>query len=137
MTDTAPATITVDQFIAAPPARVWRGLTDPDLLARWWVPGDIEATVGHGFHLQMPRWGAIACEVVEVEAERRLVYTFNGTWTLTWHLVPEGEGTRLILDHSGFDLDDPEQRAAFNGMGSGWREVVLPRFVRFLTGNDH
>ena len=34
-------TITVDQFIARPPERVWAALTTPELLARWWAPGDI------------------------------------------------------------------------------------------------
>jgi hypothetical protein len=54
VTEIRTATIAVDQFIAAPPEKVWRGLTDPELLARWWVPGDIAAVVGHRFHLQMP-----------------------------------------------------------------------------------
>lgn len=48
------ATISLDQFIAAPPERVWRALTEPELLAGWWVPGDIAATVGHRFALDMP-----------------------------------------------------------------------------------
>jgi hypothetical protein len=41
----------------------------------------------------MPGWGAVACEVVEVIPEQKLVYTFNETWTLTWRLVAEGTGT--------------------------------------------
>ena len=124
------ASIAVDQFIAAPPAKVWRALTDPDLLARWWAPGDIAATVGHRFHLQMPGWGAVPCEVTDVEPERRLVYSFNETWTLTWRLVPEGTGTRLLLDHSGFDLEDSRGRAAYERMGPGWREQVIPALAR-------
>jgi uncharacterized protein YndB with AHSA1/START domain len=96
------------------------------------VPGDIAAVVGHRFHLQMPGWGSIPCEVVEVEAERRFVYTFNGNWTLTWRLVAEGAGTRLFLDHSGFDLDDPQDRRAFERMGPGWRDQVLPGLARLV-----
>ncbi len=129
MTGTTTATISVDQFVAAPPARVWRALTDPQLLARWWAPGDIAPVVGHRFHLEMPGWGAIACEVVEAEPEQRLVYTFNGDWTLAWRLVPEGAGTRVFLDHSGFDLDDGRGRAAFERMGPGWRDQVLPELA--------
>ena len=48
--------ITVDQFIARPPARVWEAITTPELLAAWWVPGNIEPTVGHEFLLEMPGW---------------------------------------------------------------------------------
>jgi uncharacterized protein YndB with AHSA1/START domain len=30
-------TIHVDQFLAQPPAKVWRMLTEPDRLSRWWA----------------------------------------------------------------------------------------------------
>lgn len=55
------------------------------------------------------------------------MYRFTEQWTLAWRLVPEGTGTRLFLDHSGFDLDDPRARTAFDRMGPGWRDTVLPR----------
>lgn len=122
-------TISVDQFIAAPPAKVWRALTEPALHAKWWAPGDIAATVGHEFHLEMPGRGPIPCKVIESVAPERFVYTFNRTWTLTWRLVPEGTGTRLLLDHSGFDLTDDRERDAFDRMGLGWRSTVLPRLI--------
>jgi uncharacterized protein YndB with AHSA1/START domain len=128
-------TITVDQFVAAPPTRVWRGLTEPDQLAKWWTPGDIAATVGHHFHLQMPGWGAIPCEVLEVDEPELFVYTF-GDWTLTWRLVAEGRGTRLLLEHSGFDLDDKRARDAFDRMGPGWRETVVPRLVALVESGS-
>ncbi|MEU8421715.1 SRPBCC domain-containing protein [Micromonospora sp. NPDC048835] len=131
VTDTA--TIAVDQFIAAPPSKVWRSLTEPELLARWWVPGDVAAVVGHRFHLQMPAWGAVDCKVTEVEPERRFVHTFNEKWTLTWRLVPEGNGTRLFLDHSGFDLDDPRAQDAFARMGPGWRDKILPGLAQLAA----
>lgn len=129
-TDTA--SVSVDQFVAAPPERVWRALTEPELLAGWWVPGDIAAVVGHRFHLQMPRWGSIPCEVTVVEPPSRFVYTFNERWTLDWRVVPEGTGTRLLLEHSGFDLDDPQDRYAFEHMGPGWRDQVIPRLAEFV-----
>lgn len=131
--ETSTATISVDQFIAAPPAKVWRALTDPELHARWWAAGNIAATVGHRFELQMPGWGAIACEVLEAEPNLRFVYTFNGDWTLTWRLVAEGDGTRLFLDHSGFDLNDKRGREAFKRMGPGWRDEVLPRLAGLVS----
>jgi hypothetical protein len=48
---------------------------------------------------------------------------------LTWRLVAEGHGIRLLLEHSGFDLDDERERVAFDRMGPGWRDAVLPRLV--------
>jgi uncharacterized protein YndB with AHSA1/START domain len=129
MTSTSTRSVTIDQFVAAPPEKVWRGLTDPEMHAKWWAPGDIAPVVGHRFHLQMPHFGAIPCEVLEVVANERFVYTFNETWTLTWTLVAEGTGTRLLLEHSGFDLDNPRDREAFDRMPPGWRDVVLPRLA--------
>lgn len=126
-------TIVVDQFIARPPAKVWEAITTPALLARWWAPGDIEPTVGHAFVLEMPGWGNVPCEVLEVEPNERLVYTF-AEWTLTWKVCGEGTGTRLFLEHAGFDLDNPQHRFAFDNMGPGWRDDVLPKLASLVEG---
>ena len=130
MTTTNTDTIAIDQFVDAPPSKVWRTLTEPALHARWWVPGDIAAIVGHRFHLQMPGWGSVPCEVLEVVPEQKLVYTFNETWSLTRRLAAEGRGTRLFFEHSGFDFDRKSDRDAFNRMGPGWRDKVLPQLVQ-------
>lgn len=125
---TATETIHVDQFIARPPERVWTAITTPDGIAAWWAPGDIAPVVGHRYHLEMPGWGNVPCEVLEVEPPTRFVHTF-ADWTITWRLVPEGKGTRLFLEHAGFDLDNPQHRFAFDNMGPGWRDEVLPRLA--------
>ena len=119
--------IQLSEFIEHPPAKVWEALTTPALIAKWWAPGDIRPLVGHRFLLDMGPWGQQPCEVVAVEAHRLLVYSFaEGTLntTLTWRLEPEGDGTRLWLKHSGFDLDSPLGKAAFEGMGAGWPGVL-------------
>ncbi|GAA0430675.1 SRPBCC domain-containing protein [Actinoplanes campanulatus] len=119
--------IDLEQFIARPPAVVWRALTEPDLLARWWATGDVKPLVGHRFTLDMGAWGEQPCEVLEVQHERLLRYTFaEGTLdtTLTWRLEPEGEGTRLFLTHAGFDTTTPYGRAGLDGMGNGWPSVL-------------
>lgn len=125
-------TISVDQFFSHAPARVWRALTTPAELERWWVPGDISAEVGHTFLLEMPGWGNIACTVLEAAEPKHLTYTF-GDWTLSWRLVAEGTGTRLFLEHSGFNPDRPDHAFAFDHMGPGWRDEILPRLADFLT----
>lgn len=126
-------TIHTDQFLAHPPAKVWRMLTEPERLARWWAAGDIEPTVGHEFRLDMGGWGLVPCRVTEVEPERLLSYTF-GEWTLTWRVVAEGTGTRLFLEHAGFDLTNPDHERAFRNMSKGWPGSVFPRLMRELDG---
>ncbi len=122
-------TIALDQYIDAPPSAVWKAITTPEGIQQWWVPGNIAPTVGHEFVLEMPGWGKIGCKVLEVDAESALVYTF-ADWLLRWRLEPEGAGTRLLLEHSGFDLGKPQHRFAFENMGPGWRDVVLPRLAQ-------
>ncbi|NNC12506.1 SRPBCC domain-containing protein [Planctomonas sp. JC2975] len=125
MTDLA--TIACDQFYPYPTHAVWRALTEPELFARWWVPGDIRPIVGHRFTLDMGSWGAQPCEVTKVEPERLLVFTFaegDLNSTLSWRLEPEGSGTRLFLEHSGLDRGTPLGRQAYAGMGAGWPKVL-------------
>ncbi|MFO0596335.1 MAG: SRPBCC domain-containing protein [Myxococcaceae bacterium] len=121
------ATIKLDHFYAHPPARVWKALTDPQLHAQWWAPGDVRAVVGHRFELDMGRWGMRPCEVLAVEPERLFRYRFaTGSLdtTLTWELVPEGSGTRLRMTHEGFDLESDQGRQAHDGMKGGWPTVL-------------
>jgi uncharacterized protein YndB with AHSA1/START domain len=124
-----PATIRVDQFVAAPPATVWRLLTEPELMRLWWAEGEVAAVVGHQFTLDMPGYGKQPCKVLEVDAPHRFVYTFTAAWTLTWRLEAEGTGTRVFLEHSGFDLNDKRMADAFNRMGPGWRDAILTRLA--------
>ena len=120
-------TITCEKFLPHPPAAVWKALTDPDLHARWWAAGDIKPVVGHRFTLDMGTFGSQPCEVTEVDDQRLLAYRFaEGSLdtTITWTLHPEGEGTRLILTHAGFDLDSPIGRQAYDGMSKGWPHLL-------------
>jgi uncharacterized protein YndB with AHSA1/START domain len=99
----------------------------------WWAEGEVAAVVGHQFTLDMPGYGKQPCEVLEVDPPHRFVYTFTAAWTLTWRLEPEGSGTRVFLEHSGFDLDDKRMADAFDRMGPGWRDVVLPRLTEVVA----
>ena len=130
--------IQLEQFIPQPPARVWQALTDPTLLAQWWAAGDVRPIVGHRFTLDMGSpFGQQPCEVLAVEPERLFSYSFAPgllNTTITWRLQPEGTGTRLFLEHAGFDLDSPVGPMAFNGMGAGWPNI-LTRIEPVLTAS--
>lgn len=124
---TPPPVIRIDRFYAHRVAKVWRALTDPELHAQWWVPGDVRPVVGHRFTLDMGKWGQQACEVLAVENERLFRYRYAvGTLdtTITWELSPENGGTKLRLTHEGFNVDSPLGRAALEGMGAGWPKVM-------------
>lgn len=124
-------TITVDYDLPGPPAKVWRALTEPALLARWLMDNDIKPEVGHQFMFRSKPWGdwdgKVQCEILEVVPLERLRYSWRGgsgksaldtvvTWTLA--ATPQG-GTRLHLEHAGFTDGNV---AAFDAMGRGWSE---------------
>ncbi|WP_172295799.1 SRPBCC domain-containing protein [Pseudoruegeria sp. HB172150] len=130
---TTTETVTVIQRIARPPEKVWAALVTPELLAKWWGAGDIRPEVGHCFTMDMPQWGQVPCEVLEVVPERRLVFTFHD-WRLVWTLEPVEDGTLLRLDHEGFDMENPQHRFAHENMGRGWKSAVLPRLAALVEG---
>jgi len=124
---TQPGLIALAQYVPHPVAKLWHALTDPPTLAKWWAAGDVRAVVGHRFTLDMGQWGQQPCEVLAVEPDRLLAYTFASgslNTTITWRLEPQGEGTMLSLEHKGFDLDSPMGKAAFQGMSNGWPMVL-------------
>jgi len=129
-----PRTVRVDEFLPHPPARVWKALTDPALLAKWLMPNDFRPEVGHRFtSWPYPRpdaggEGVFCCETLASEPELLLRYTWRGgplDTTVTWTLVAEGRGTRLFLEHDGFDPGDPAQQLTRRILDGGWRSNVL------------
>jgi len=133
-----PRLIRVDEFVPHPPSAVWRALTEPDLLARWLMPNDFKLEIGHRFVFhgtpqpQAGFGGTGHSEVLDFDAERMLKISWRAAAedasgldsTVTFTLEPEGTGTRLFLEHDGFDPGDPYQEAARRLMGGGWPRIV-------------
>ncbi|MDH2429419.1 SRPBCC domain-containing protein [Sphaerisporangium sp. TRM90804] len=147
MTDDDPTTLRVDQFLPHPPAKVWRALTEPELLAQWMMPGDFRLEVGHRYTMQgvaIPATGfsgTVQAEVLAFEIGKMLSISWqdaapqpgdHADWTITWTLHPEGRGTRLFLLHEGFDPDDPRQQLSRTIMNGGWRTGVIRALATVL-----
>ena len=45
-------TVRVDQYVAAPPERVWRILTESESVRLWLAEGQVAAVVGHQFTVE-------------------------------------------------------------------------------------
>jgi uncharacterized protein YndB with AHSA1/START domain len=121
------------------PEKVWRALTDPVLLAEWLLPVvDLELEREARFTFKappQPGWdGTVNCRFLEIEAHRKLSYTWvvgDIDTVVTFTLAPTASGTRLILVQSGFK---PEQRRNFAGARYGWK-MMGERLVDLLARN--
>ena len=139
--------ITVEAVLPHSPDTVWKALTTSEVIADWLMPNDFEPTTGKRFTFQtqpVGNWdGVVKCEVLEIEANRRLVYSWVGgsdanpgygaklDSVVTWTLTPVEAGTRLRLVHSGFR--SPENDLAFGAMSPGWSRII-ERISRTLEG---
>jgi uncharacterized protein YndB with AHSA1/START domain len=128
-------TIKVEKFLPFAPSKVWRALTDAALVGQWLMPCDFIPSVGHRFTFDTGGWGLTQCEVVAVEPETLVSYTWRNPpldTLVTWRLMPRADGTLLTMEHSGFDRDDPGQEQAYTGMGQGWRGMIMQRLLACL-----
>jgi uncharacterized protein YndB with AHSA1/START domain len=127
-----PATrsLVFERFLAHPPEKVWRALTDGRLLGGWLMPNDFQPIVGHRFSVQAaprPGWnGMTTCEVLAIEPLKHLAYTWNTSrdgetntleTTVTWTLETVEGGTRVRMEQSGFRTTEVH---AHEGASQAW-----------------
>lgn len=118
-------------YLKATPEKVWRHLTDKELLARWFheTDRDLADKVSFqylSFHYDKEDRKLMWGEVLECEQNKKLVHTFTHQWlngvvtTVTWELLELDGGTQLTLTHNGM--------AAFDQLSDhdkGWDEHLL------------
>jgi len=160
----ATATLTPDQnaviaeiFIAAPPARVFQAISDPNQLPRWWGQDGLYHVTKSTIDLRPGgKWRSdgvgvdgkefyVEGEYLEVEPPRVLVHTWFGSFhqqktVVRWELEPEtvnalhpsgprksGTGTRVRVTHEGF----AGNVKSAEDHGNGWKRVLgwLDAFV--------
>jgi len=119
-----------------PREQVWNAIAAADALADWMYPNDFEPRVGHRFTFQVPANPkvnfdglTVRCEVLECEPPSRLTFSWSAggpveNTKVCFQLEPHGDGTRLLFEHSGFELAHPFGEQAFHGAGYGWAQML-------------
>ena len=131
--------LTFEFDLAHAPAKVWRTLTEPALMAEWLLPVfDFVPKVGADFTLKtqpVGGWdGVVHCRVLEVDEPRSLRYAWQvgDGWldtVVTFTLVPTERGTHLTLVQSGFK---PDQKQNLGGARYGWK-MMGTKLIDLLT----
>jgi uncharacterized protein YndB with AHSA1/START domain len=121
-------TVVVEREFSHPPEKLWRALTQLQLIEEWLMKNDFRPAVGHKFNLRGEWGGVLDCEVLAIEPNRSLSYTWDFKHddpafalksVVTFTLTPKGNGTHLRLEQEGFR---PEQKQAFGGAHAGWKQ---------------
>jgi len=122
---------------------VWAFLTEKDKLALWFHPAEEDLSEGKEFALlgsgddgQVEKicWGS----VLEMDHPSKLKYTFTikplggHTTTVTWLLEELHGGTKLTLEHEGFEAAGDGALGLLTAIDAGWdrhfgtlRDVVV------------
>jgi uncharacterized protein YndB with AHSA1/START domain len=130
--------IHVSAYVSAPPARAWLYFTDNALLQSWLTASaDVAAKVGGKYELfwqpdDRQNNSTIGCRVTAVAAKQMIAFQwrspqqfkpFANTADPLTHVVvtfiPEGEGTRVHLIHSGW-RSSPEWKEARIWQETAW-----------------
>ena len=145
MTNAATETrsVVVEREMSHPPEKLWRALTQPHLIGEWLMKNDFKPDVGHRFNFRadyLPN-GVLDCEVLAVEPNRTLSYTWGSTSdnaafniknVVTFTLTPTSTGTHLRMEQSGFR---PDQVQAYQGAKYGWPQF-LGKLEQVLARTD-
>lgn len=132
--------------IAAPAAKVWRAITEPEYLSRWFGRTVLDgAGVGT---MTFDDHGVVPIRVQSIDAPRSVTYRWSNDNALgrlpdeideenstvfTFTLEAEGEGTRLTVVESGFErTSDPLSN--LDSHRRGW-DIELDKLVA-LFGSD-
>ncbi|MDX6454199.1 MAG: hypothetical protein QOD48_306 [Gaiellaceae bacterium] len=130
--------------IDASPETVWQFLVDPEKTTAWWgITASFDPRPGGEYRIEVIPGHTASGEFVELDAPRRLVYTFGweagenganptppGSSTIEIELVPDGVGTVLNFTHR--DLPSAE---ASESHSKGW-DHYLERLAIVAPGGD-
>lgn len=124
-----------------PRAKLWRALTDADLLGRWLMPNDFEPRVGHRFTFRTepgPGFdGIVHCEVLRLDEPEVLSFTWRGgplDTVVTFRLDEVDGGTRLRFEQTGFRGVKAWLVRAI--LKAGFRNMYGRKLPRVLDGLD-
>ena len=112
-----PAEVIFERRFDASRERVWLALTDPQELAGWLAPAEVDLRVGGSVVLRFDDDNVERGTITELREPEVFAYTWNEGKTdslVRFELEPDGGGTRLTLRHTF------EGEVNLPGYSGGW-----------------
>lgn len=130
----APSKLVIEQsyYYDVPPGKVFRALTEPKKLVKWFLKSaKIEPVTGSSFTFKWEGGHTNKGKVLKVSRDRSLVLTWpdviNGKRYPTqasFTLAKKGKGTVLTVKHTGFK-DGDDWVWLFGAIQSGWAYFLM------------
>jgi uncharacterized protein YndB with AHSA1/START domain len=126
-------TLTISRVYDTPPEDLWEACTDPERIARWFLPISGDLRVGGRYAFEGNASGTIErCEPP---------HSVDATWEyggqVSWvelRLEPEPDGrTRFVLDHIAHVGDDLWAQFGPGAVGVGW-DQALSALTAYVAG---
>lgn len=126
-----PATLVIERLLPGPASRIWRYLTDGEMRRKWLAAGAMEEKAGAAFELvwrndeltdppghRPDGFGEemrMKSRVLEVQQDKRLVFTWGESGEVAFDLTAEGDVVLLTVTHRRIS-----DRANLLMVGAGW-----------------
>lgn len=143
---TEPAILVIERLLPGPASRIWRYLTEGDMRRQWLADGAMEEKAGAPFELvwrndeltdppgnRPEGFGEemrMKSRVLEVQKDKRLVFTWGESGEVSFDLKAEGDEVLLTVTHRRIS-----DRANLLMVGAGWH-MHLDILAAKLTGTQ-
>ena len=115
------AEATFDRLYATDAADLWRAVTDPERLARWFAPVDGNLEPGGTFTIRFDDNAVPGCRVTSCDAPKAFAWEWphaTHTSLVTVAVEPAGEQARLRITHTHLSA------SSVAGYAAGWDVYV-------------
>lgn len=135
-----PRYVRLELRTSASPDRIYAAWSDPERLRRWFPP-EIEGSLAPGTRSKLV-WPDRSVWWDVEEAEPGRLFAFRWPWQaddsyttrVTVRIVPEGYGSRVVLEDGPFDLSVPGGVDAWGEANAGWGEALA--FLKGFVDNS-
>ena len=137
--------LVIERTFNAPPAKVWRALTNKDEMQRWYFDlKEFKPEVGFEFQFTVEHKGVKYlhhCKIREVIPGKKLVHSWRydgveGDSQVTFELFAQGNQTRLKLTHEGLESFPKTPAFARTNFMAGWTQIIGSSLKEFVENDS-